>query len=164
MTKRVLLTNDDGIDSPALMVFAAALDQVAEVTVVVPNGERSWVGKAITRHDPLSIEQVTRNGRVVYAVDGYPADCTQLGVDLYGDAPPDLVVSGINVGYNHGEAFLLSSGTVGAAIEAAIREVPALAISAGTTSHWPTWHTMAWSAESAPMWQRLAEGNLSNPN
>ena len=165
MTKQILLTNDDGVDSPALLVFADVLSRLAEVTIVAPAKERSWVGKAITRHDPLSVEQVERGGRTVYAVDGYPADCTQLGVDLYEEGHPDLVVSGINVGYNHGEAFLLSSGTIGAALEAAIRGVPAVAVSAGTTSHWPTWHAMAWSDASSDMWNRLAgvAGELIRP-
>lgn len=156
MTTRILLTNDDGIDSPAMPAFVAALEQLGEVTVVAPSRERSWVGKAISRQDPVTMSSVLRDGREMYAVNGFPADCTQLGIDLHGDTGPDLVVSGINIGFNHGEAFLLSSGTVGAAFEAAIRGIPAVAVSAGTNGHWPTWHEMAWSPVSRSMWARLA--------
>jgi 5'-nucleotidase len=153
---RILLTNDDGIDSPALTPFARALRRLGSVTIVVPSRERSWVGKAITRHDPLTVETNLRDGLTISAVDGYPADCAQIGMHVGPEGVPDLVVSGINVGYNHGQAFLMSSGTVGAAIEAALGGVPAVAVSAGIIGDWPTWSAHAWSEAALPMWERLS--------
>ena len=88
---------------------------------------------------------------------GFPADCVQLGVHALFDARPDIVVSGINVGYNHGAAYLQSSGTVGAALEGAIAGVPSIAFSMGTAGgDWNTWKLWAESAESIPTWERLA--------
>jgi 5'-nucleotidase len=152
----ILLTNDDGIGSPALVPFARALCEVGSVAVVVPSQERSWVAKAITRHDPLTVEMTSRDGIAIAAVDGYPADCAQIGMHAMGSGPPDLVVSGINVGYNHGQAFLMSSGTVGAAIEGVLGGTDAVAVSAGIIGDWPAWSAYAWSPESHEMWERLA--------
>lgn len=125
----VLITNDDGIDSPTLVPLARAVGHLGEVRVVVPSTERSWIGKAITRFDVIQAQPTVRAGVPIYAVSGTPADCVSLGVHtLYGQ-PPDLVLSGINLGLNFGLAFLLSSGTVGGALEAWIAGVPAIAFS-----------------------------------
>ena len=125
----ILVTNDDGIDSPTLVPLAQALQQLGPVRVVVPSTERSWIGKAITRFEVVQAQATERDGIAMYALSGTPADCVSLGVHtLYGDRP-DLVVSGINLGLNFGLAFLLSSGTVGGALEAWIAGVPAIAFS-----------------------------------
>jgi 5'-nucleotidase len=125
----ILITNDDGIDSPTLVPLARALQRLGTVRVVVPSTERSWVGKAITRFEIVQAHATERDGIPMHAVSGTPADCTSLGVHtLYGD-PPDLVVSGINLGLNFGLAFLLSSGTVGGALEAWIAGIPGIAFS-----------------------------------
>jgi 5'-nucleotidase len=154
---RILLTNDDGIDAPGLLHFARSLSDIAEVRVVVPDSERSWVGKAITRYDTVTVERVDRDGITVYACSGYPADCVQLGVHTLFPDEPDLVVSGINVGYNHGSAYLQSSGTAGAALEAGVALVPGIAFSAGSmTTPWNDWKHEAVTAAAVPMWQRLA--------
>ncbi len=153
----ILLTNDDGVDAPALPVLSRALEELAPVRVVAPAGERSWVGKALTRYEPLAVSEVVRDGVPIHAVTGYPADCVQLGIHALFDEPPALVVSGINVGYNHGSAFLGSSGTVGAAIEAGNAGVTGLALSAGTfVTPWSEWRPWALGDESRPMWERLA--------
>ena len=94
----ILLTNDDGIDAPALVPLARALAELGQVSVVVPDRERSWVGKAITRFDPVSVEETSREGIVMHAVSGYPADAVQLGIHALGLPHPDLVVSGIKLG------------------------------------------------------------------
>ncbi len=73
----ILLTNDDGIDSPALAPFAAALTELGTVRVVVPDRERSWVGKAITRIGPIRTDKVELNGRAAWTCTGYPADAVQ---------------------------------------------------------------------------------------
>jgi 5'-nucleotidase len=153
---RILLTNDDGIDSPALVPVASALGRLGSVSIVVPSTERSWVGKAITRHDPLTVEVEVRDGLTISAVDGYPADCVQIGMHDDPEGAPDIVISGINVGYNHGQAFLMSSGTVGAAIESVLGGVPGVAVSAGIIGDWPTWSAHAWSEDAIPMWERLS--------
>lgn len=127
----LLVTNDDGVDSPALPPFLRALQRVAPVRGVVPAGERSWISKAITRFDPVRVRRVERGGIPLFAVEGFPADCTNLGVHSLFDERPEMVVSGINLGLNHGLAFLLSSGTVGAAMEGWIAGLPAIAFSVG---------------------------------
>jgi 5'-nucleotidase len=154
----ILLTNDDGIDAPGLAAFAERLSSLGEVEVVVPDRERSWVGKAITRFEPVRVERVELGGRTMHTATGYPADCVQLGVHTLFGRRPDIVVSGINVGYNHGSAYLQSSGTVGAALEGAISGVRSIAFSAGSTKgEWSTWKQWAESPDSAEMWDRLAQ-------
>lgn len=152
----ILVTNDDGVDAPSLPPLARAIARLAPVRVVVPDRERSWVGKAITRFDPVRVEVVERDGVEVHAVSGYPADCAQLGIHTLFDEPPILVVSGVNVGFNHGTAYLHSSGTIGAALESYISDVGALAFSAQSiTRPWREWRPWAMSPESTPMWERM---------
>lgn len=151
----ILLTNDDGCDSRALVPFAKAMASLGDVRVVVPDRERSWVGKAISRFEELRVATI-ENGEVdITTVSGFPADCVQLGVFNLGEAP-DLVVSGINIGANHGQAFVMGSGTVGASIEAAIVGVPAMAFSAVSVGEWSEWSAWARTPASDEMWQRLA--------
>lgn len=129
MAARVLLTNDDGADSPALIPLWQALRTWAAVDVVVPAVERSWIGKAVTRFAPVRVHPQERGGGTWYVVEGTPADCVNLAVHSLGLPRPDLVVSGINLGLNFGLAFVLSSGTVGAAMESWIAGIPAIAFS-----------------------------------
>jgi len=152
----LLLTNDDGVDSPALLPFARALYEIAPVKVVVPAQERSWVGKAITRFDEVRVERIVREGIEMFVADGYPADCTQLGVHSLFGAKPDMVLSGINVGLNQGLGFLLSSGTVGAAAEGWIAGLPAVAFSTGSPFDHRGWAKRAWSGEAGAFWEIAA--------
>ena len=152
----LLLTNDDGVDSPALLPFARALSEIAMLKVVVPASERSWVGKAITRFDEIRVKRIDREGIEIFTADGYPADCTQLGVHSLFGAKPDMVISGINVGLNQGLGFLLSSGTVGAAAEAWIAGLPAVALSTGSPFDHRTWAKRAWQADAARFWDSTA--------
>lgn len=153
----ILLTNDDGIGAPGLPAFATALSSIGDVEVVVPDRERSWVGKAITRFEPVRVERHDVAGTTMHTTTGYPADCVQLGVHTLFDRRPDVVVSGINVGYNHGSAYLQSSGTVGAALEGAIAGVTSVAFSTGShAGEWDAWKQWAESDESQEMWMRLA--------
>lgn len=126
---RILVTNDDGVDSPLLPPLVRALERLGDVTVVVPHVERSWVGKSISRFDVLRVAREQRHGIDLYTVTGTPADCASLALHTLFDTRPDIVVSGVNLGLNFGLAFVLSSGTVGAALEASIGGVPALAFS-----------------------------------
>ncbi len=127
----ILVTNDDGIDSPALLPLLRALAPLGPLRTVVPMGERSWISKAISRWSEVRVERVVREGFEIVAVDGFPADCTNLGVHTLFEDPPDLVVAGINLGLNTGLGWFLSSGTVGAAAEARIARRPAVAFSVG---------------------------------
>lgn len=128
---------------------------LGEVVAVVPDRERSWVGKAITRFDPVSVTEVERGGFEVLTVSGYPADAVQIGIHALG-AQPDLVVSGINLGYNHGAGYMMSSGTVGAAVEGWIAGIDSVALSTGTMTDWHAWRQLAFQPESAAAWERLS--------
>ena len=152
----LLLTNDDCVDSPALLPFARALEEIAPLKVVVPAEERSWVGKAITRFDEIRVERAVREDVEVFVADGYPADCTQLGVHSLFGAKPDMVLSGINIGLNQGLGFLLSSGTVGAAAEGWIAGLPAVAFSTGSPFDHRGWAKRVWSDEAGPLWETVA--------
>jgi 5'-nucleotidase len=126
------------------------------VRAVVPSRERSWIGKAISRWEDIRVERVARDGVEIHCVDGFPADCTQLGVHSLFEERPDMVVSGINVGFNHGLAFFLSSGTVGAACEGWIAGLPAIAFSTGVSRNHRAWAPKAWSESSGPFWARMS--------
>lgn len=126
---RILLTNDDGIHAPGILAAKAALDSVGEVWMVAPERPRSAAGHAITLHKPLRIQPITLpNGVQGYATNGTPTDCVTLGFDVLMESRCDLVVSGINAGPNLGWD-LTYSGTVAAAIEGAVLNVPSFAIS-----------------------------------
>lgn len=156
----LLLTNDDGIDSPALLPTYRALAEVAdEVVVVVPHVERSWIGKAISRSGEIRIDTQVRDGVEIITTTGYPADCTQVGLFNIGrTGTPDMVVSGINIGANHSTAFLFGSGTVGAAIEGALVGVPSIALSASSAAdNFGPWNAFMRTAESVPTWEEIAK-------
>ena len=119
------MTNDDGVYSEGLHALADALRPVGEVTIVAPLGEASAIGHALTIARPLRLERL-REG--VYSVDGTPADCVNLGIVHVLSGLPDLVVSGINKGYNLGDDVTYS-GTIGGALEGALLGVPGIAIS-----------------------------------
>jgi len=127
---KILVCNDDGIWAKGISELAKAMQTMGEITVVAPDVERSATGHAITMHDPLRVRETTLWGSDIkgYSLTGTPADCVKFGVSVIMDEPPDLVVSGINRGPNLG-TDVLYSGTVSAAIEAAILGIPAMAVS-----------------------------------
>ncbi|MGR3635210.1 MAG: 5'/3'-nucleotidase SurE [Shimia sp.] len=127
---RILVTNDDGINAPGLKVLEDIAHDVAgadgEVWVVAPAFEQSGVGHCISYTHPTMIAKM---GDRRYAAEGSPADCVLAGVhDVMKDAPPDLILSGVNRGNNSAENALYS-GTLGAAIEGALQGIPSIAIS-----------------------------------
>lgn len=128
---RILVTNDDGIQSPGILALAEQLSTIGEITVVAPDRERSAVGHSLTLHSPLRAEEV-RPG--FFAVDGTPTDCVHLGIHGLLNKRPDLVVSGINKGGNLGDDITYS-GTVSAAMEATLMGVPAFAVSLAGDSY-----------------------------
>lgn len=125
----ILLTNDDSHRSPLLRYLINTLKRYGDVHLVVPHHEQSWTGKSMTRFAPLHVHEVEIWGHRGYAVTGTPADCSHLGIYNLLPKKPDIVVSGINAGLNSGIGFVLSSGTVGACLEANIAGIPGIAIS-----------------------------------
>ncbi|MFA6293581.1 MAG: 5'/3'-nucleotidase SurE [Victivallales bacterium] len=126
---KILLTNDDGINAEGILALYDALKEMAEVTIVAPDSERSAVGHGITIADPLRVKEFKRHGKVVgYSTSGTPADCVKLGVSTLMNGKPDIVVSGINAGPNLG-INVLYSGTVSGAMEGAILGIPSMAVS-----------------------------------
>ncbi len=125
---KILLTNDDGINSGGLWAAYDALSLFADVTVVAPATQQSAVGRSISIFEPIRMNELTMHGTQVYSVEGRPTDALLLG--LYGlGLKPNLVVSGINLGENISFESITTSGTVGAAMEAVNQGVPALAYS-----------------------------------
>jgi 5'/3'-nucleotidase len=129
---RILLTNDDGVTSRGLFEAKLALDAVGEVSVIAPDANRSGVGRGITIHRSLHVAEVElRDGTIGYATDGTPVDCVRFAdLGLVGKRP-DLIVSGINYGYNLGDDVTYS-GTVAAAFEGILLGIPGIAISQGS--------------------------------
>ncbi len=128
----ILLTNDDGILSPGLWAAAAALEPLGFVHVVAPRDQSTGMGRALPGDSDgiIELQKVTVNGKSwqVYSVGGSPAQAVIHGVLEVVRRKPDLVVSGINYGANFGTGVTIS-GTVGAALEGAGLNIPALAVS-----------------------------------
>jgi 5'-nucleotidase len=122
---RILVTNDDGYRSQGIVALADALGPLGEVTIVAPTTEASAIGHALTLRRPLRLEHI---GDRTYAVDGTPTDCVNIAVTQIFRGLPDLVVSGINKGWNLGDDVTYS-GTVAGALEGALLGVAALAVS-----------------------------------
>jgi 5'-nucleotidase len=125
-----LLSNDDGVSSFYLRALAEALKEHFDVVIAAPKCEQSWIGRAMTRRRPVAVEKCEVAGCVAWSIDGTPCDCVNIAMQhLLEGRRPDIVVSGINIGYNAGIPFILSSGTLGAAIEGAVWQCRALAAS-----------------------------------
>ncbi len=127
----LLVTNDDGIHSKGIHVLAKALKEVGQVFVVAPDREESAIAHSLTLHRPLRVEKIKNH---FYAVDGTPADCVHLGVNVLLPKRPDLIVAGINKGGNLGDDVTYS-GTVSAAFEGTLLGIPSIAISLVSRSH-----------------------------
>ena len=123
--KRILVTNDDGVHSEGIKALADAMKTLGEVTVVAPLAEASAIGHALTLRRPLRIETISDR---VYAVDGTPTDCVNIAITSVLRGMPDLVVSGINKGWNLGDDVTYS-GTVSGAFEAALLGPPGIGVS-----------------------------------
>ncbi len=152
----VLLSNDDGVDAPGLHALRGVAGALGDLLVVAPHVERSAQSHALTMHEPLRVSQ---RGPGVHACTGQPADCVYIGVHHLAAERPGLVLSGINRGPNIGDDVHYS-GTVGAAEEAALMGIPALAVSLFTDRsqapdhHWDT---------AAALALRVARAMLADP-
>jgi 5'-nucleotidase len=125
----ILVTNDDGVDAPGLLALRRALAELGKTVVIAPDRNWSASGHAKTLHRPLRIREThLRDGARAFSCDGAPSDCVAVALLGFLDARPDLVVSGINPNANVGSDCMYS-GTVAAAMEAALVGVPAIAVS-----------------------------------
>lgn len=152
---RILVTNDDGINAPALHALCRELATIAEVTVCAPDSNRSGVSHSVTMGQTMQVSEREIDGATrAVAVSGTPADAVAFGVlTLAGEHAFDLVVSGINNGANVGDVSHYS-GTVGAAMEAVYRGVPAIAVSQAPG---------AGTAATAAFTRRFAEEMFEHP-
>lgn len=128
---RILISNDDGYFAPGIEALAAALAGLGEIMVYAPERDRSGASNSLTLSRPLTVRQAA-NG--FHFIDGTPTDCVHVAVTGLLDAPPDLVVSGINDGANMGDDTIYS-GTVAAAMEGYLLGLPAIAFSLTTKGH-----------------------------
>lgn len=125
MSLKILLSNDDGYLAQGVNVLADALSEIAQVTVVAPEQNRSGASNSLTLHAPLRVRKVAERR---YFVDGTPSDCVHVALAGFLDEDPDIVVSGINHGANLGDDVIYS-GTVAAAMEGRFLGLPAIAVS-----------------------------------
>lgn len=126
----ILLSNDDGVNASGILASKEAVEGLADVYVVAPSNQQSGIGHALTLYEPLRVDSVKlRDGSLGYGVSGTPTDCINLALFELINVWPDLVISGINTGQNTGKGELSTSGTLGAAMEAASLGIPAIAIS-----------------------------------
>lgn len=167
---RVLLTNDDGVDAPGMAVLEEVARELArEVWVVAPEHDQSGTSHAVSLHAPL---RLSRRGERRFGVAGTPGDCVVMAVrHLMADAPPDLVLSGVNRGANLGIETVFS-GTVGAAMTALLLGLPAIALSQAFSQREPVrWEVARRFAPplvrrllAAPGWSASACLNVNFPH
>jgi 5'-nucleotidase len=139
----ILISNDDGVRAPGIVALAAAMEAVGEVLVAAPDGERSAAAHSISLDRPLRVDRLAAN---TYAIDGTPVDCVYLALHHLVPRKPDLCLSGINNGFNLG-SDVFYSGTVGAALEGALRGVPAIAFSLERRNPQDFSHAAAFAAD-----------------
>jgi 5'-nucleotidase len=143
---RILVTNDDGIYSEGLRKLADACRQHGDVLIVAPDREQSAASHALTLNRPLRLLQIETDE---WIVDGTPADCVNLAVlKVMKDARPDLIVSGINFGANLGDDVTYS-GTISAAFEGALLNIPSVAFSAVVGKHFSFDHCATFAGDLA---------------
>jgi 5'-nucleotidase len=127
--KVILVTNDDGVTAPGIMNLVEAVKDLGKVIVVAPDKPQSGMGHAITIGQPLRLQKVSVfEGIEAYSCTGTPVDCVKLAVDKILHFKPDICVSGINHGANH-SINVIYSGTMSAAVEAAIESIPSAGFS-----------------------------------
>lgn len=163
---RILVTNDDGVESRGLLALKQALEPIGDVTVVAPDTNQSAVGHQKTLMRPLRVrERILADGSAAYSVDGSPTDAVSLAFLGYFDHGFDLVAAGINYGANLGDDITYS-GTVSAAMEAVINNCPAFAISQEYYEH-PDFSLAGYAAAVVArniLTEGLSRGELINVN
>ncbi len=162
----ILVTNDDGIDSPGLFAVKRALDTCGRVAVIAPDQNRSAIGRGITIGESLNVDEIYfPDGSTGFSVDGTPVDCVRLASLGFLDWEPDIVVSGINLGPNLGDDITYS-GTVAAAFEGVMLGLPAIAVSIERPGGWKAtgaegiFHFDSVAAFTARMVEKILENHL----
>ena len=131
---KALISNDDGITASGILASKKAVENLCETYVVAPETQQSGIGHALTLYEPLRINEHTlKDGSKGYGVTGTPTDAVTLALFEIINEKPDIMISGINTGINIGKSELTTSGTLGAAIEAASFGIPTIAISQEVT-------------------------------
>jgi len=136
MKPLILVTNDDGVSSEGIQNLFKAMNLIGTAVMVAPDREKSAVSHSITLHRPLKVDQIRQN---IYTLNGTPTDCVTIAVSRVLKRKPDILISGINRGGNLGDD-LTYSGTVSAAMEGTILDIPSIAISmvGGPSYHFST--------------------------
>ncbi|MFC1455006.1 5'/3'-nucleotidase SurE [Candidatus Undinarchaeota archaeon] len=140
MRKSILITNDDGPNSPFLAPLAKALSEFGDVTVCVPAVQQSAVGTAFSAQHPITYYEEELNGGKMYIVSGYPIDCFRMVYHNLVGRKPDMVVTGINLGENLSLISTASSGTMGVVSYAAMHGIPGVAFSQEVKSEAMKYH------------------------
>ena len=131
---KALISNDDGVTTSGILAAKNAVDDLCETIVVAPERQQSGIGHALTLYDSLRVNDYTlKDGSKGYGVSGTPTDAVTIGLFEIMNDKPDIMISGINTGFNLGQAELTTSGTLGAALEAASFGIPTIAISQEVT-------------------------------
>ena len=163
MTKPlILVTNDDGVYAPGIRALFAAMQSLGRAVIVAPEQDRSAVSHSLTMNRPLRVRELEPD---IHTLDGTPTDCVTIGMNKVLDRRPDLIVSGINPGPNLGDDISYS-GTVSAAIEGTMYDIPSLAFSlAGEVPFdFTVAADVAWKLASMALQFSLPEGTLLNIN
>ncbi len=131
----ILVTNDDGITAPGLKALVEVVKKIGEVFVIAPDSPQSGMGHAITVNSPIRIDKSDVFGKIpTYTCSGTPVDCVKIGIFHVLKRKPDLVISGINHGSNAG-SNVIYSGTMSAAVEGAIENIPSIGFSLDDFAH-----------------------------
>lgn len=131
---KALISNDDGVTASGILSCKKAVEDLCETYVVAPETQQSGIGHALTLYEPLRVNDYTlRDGSKAHGVSGTPTDAVTIALFEIMDEKPDIMISGINTGYNIGKAELTTSGTLGAALEAASFGIPTIAVSQEVT-------------------------------
>ncbi|MGC9517953.1 MAG: 5'/3'-nucleotidase SurE [Methanomicrobiales archaeon] len=131
---RIVITNDDGVNSSGIIAAKKAVENLGKIDVVAPATQQSGIGHALTLFEPIRVTSTNlMDGSEAYSVSGTPTDAVIIGIFEVMDKKPDLLISGINIGENLGMSELTTSGTIGAAMEAAVHGIPALSVSLQVT-------------------------------
>lgn len=133
--KLILITNDDGYDAPGIHALVESVQRFGKILVVAPIEAQSGMGHAITIKYPLRIKKISENENLrFYKCEGTPVDCVKIALDQLLDRKPDLILSGINHGINT-SISVVYSGTISAALEGAINEIPSIGFSLNDLKH-----------------------------
>jgi len=124
----ILITNDDGPYSPGLKVLYESVKDIGNIYIVVPETPKSASGLGITLHKPLRVSRINFRDMDIFLINGTPSDIVYIALNTLFDKI-DLVLSGVNIGDNTSMQVILSSGTIGAAAQAALSGIPAVAFS-----------------------------------